>query len=178
MQITYLQTVIVKTWMPINILSHRITHWLTHSNKNYFWESMEEYLSNETVLRLINPYLRQESTNYSMNRIWWNAKWKIPINSLEFRSVEIPSYSVHTVSYDRYHSIVVSCRVQIGRFHTLFRKSVKFPTMWKIHQKFTFMVYVDLWFIMNHSYWNRRCFLKFVQLHTHALQKKILRANS
>ena len=53
MQITYLQIVIVKTWMSINILSHRITHWLTHSNKNYFWESMEEYLSNETVLRLI-----------------------------------------------------------------------------------------------------------------------------
>ena len=35
--------------------------------------------------------------NYSMNRIWWNTKWKIPLNSLEFRSVEIPSYSVHTV---------------------------------------------------------------------------------
>ena len=34
---------------------------------------------------------------YSMNRIWWNLKWKIPINSLEFRSVEVPSYSVHTV---------------------------------------------------------------------------------
>jgi len=32
-----------------------------------------------------------------MNRIWWNPKWKIPINSLEFRSVEVPSYSVHTV---------------------------------------------------------------------------------
>ena len=34
---------------------------------------------------------------YSMNRIWWNLKWKIPINSFEFRLVEVPSYSVHTV---------------------------------------------------------------------------------
>ena len=34
--------------------------------------------------------------NY-MNRIWWNAKWTIPINSLEYRSVDVPSYSVHTV---------------------------------------------------------------------------------
>ena len=35
---------------------------------------------------------------------WWNDKWKIPINSLEFRSVEIPSYSVHTVWLKWYDS--------------------------------------------------------------------------
>ena len=28
-----------------------------------------------------------------MTGIWWNLKWKIPTNSLEFRSVEVSSYS-------------------------------------------------------------------------------------
>ena len=48
---------------------------------------------------LIKKFLKtsKKSNFYSMNRIWWNAKWKIPINSLEFRSVDVPSYSVHTV---------------------------------------------------------------------------------
>ena len=49
--------------------------------------------------------------NYSMNRIWWNFKWKISINSLEFRSVEVPSYSVHTVHYNKYnyniHTVII-----------------------------------------------------------------------
>ena len=66
---------------------------------------------------------KNRELSYSMNRIWWNPKWKISINSLEFRSVEVPSYSVLTVaSLDKLHFLLTD--------HDEFFWQIKFEIDW------------------------------------------------